>query len=157
MHHLVIAQVINHQPSCRLTALALSGASFPTQLMAPDSVNMVSHTSIKLSPSKDCLPWNRMTWPGPVTTASVRPDLQSWIMPFTMGACQVCGGGGVAPLSVVEVTWISKQYWVSGWLGVCLLARDWDGNAMGYYQMPPSPWGLLGHLVVWGYGPPSGW
>ena len=45
-----------------------------------------------------------------------------------MGTCQACGGGGVVPPSSVEVTWISKQYWVSGQSGVCLLTRDWNGE-----------------------------
>ena len=55
MHHLVMVWVINCQPSSRLTWLTLSWACLPTQLMAPDSVNMASHTSPKLNPSRDCL------------------------------------------------------------------------------------------------------
>ena len=57
MHHLVIASVINCKPSYKLTTLALSWACLQTQLMAPDSVNVASHASPKLSPSpRDCLP-----------------------------------------------------------------------------------------------------
>ena len=55
--HLVMAWAINHQPSHRLNALVLSLACLPTQLMAPDRVNMVSCASHKQSPSpRDCLP-----------------------------------------------------------------------------------------------------
>ena len=50
----VMVWVINHWPSPRLTGLVLSWACLPTQLMAPDSVNAVSHTSPDLSPSNDC-------------------------------------------------------------------------------------------------------
>ena len=46
---------------------------------------------------------------------SVMPDLPSQSMSSTMGTCQVCGGGGVAPPSLVKVTWISKQYQILGW------------------------------------------
>ena len=37
-------------------------------------------------------------------------------------------GGGVVPPSLVEITWISKQYQVSGRSGICLFTRDWDGE-----------------------------
>ena len=43
MHCSVMAWVINCQPSPKVTTLALSLACLPTQLMAPDSMNMASH------------------------------------------------------------------------------------------------------------------
>ena len=53
----VMAWEINHQPSPRLTRLVLSLACLPTQLMAPDSMNLVSHTSLRLNPSPNyCFP-----------------------------------------------------------------------------------------------------
>ena len=53
---LVMAWAFNHWLYYRLNALALSRACLPNQLMAPDSVNMVSCVSPKLSPSpRDCL------------------------------------------------------------------------------------------------------
>ena len=51
MYHSVIAWAINCHPSPKVTTLALSWACLPTQLMAPDSMNMASHTSPRLSPS----------------------------------------------------------------------------------------------------------
>ena len=46
-----------HQSSPRLTGLVLSWACLLTQLMAPDKVNMASHTLPKLSSSSnDCYP-----------------------------------------------------------------------------------------------------
>ena len=91
MHHLVMAWVINCWSSHKLTTLVLSWAYLPTQLMAPDSMNMASHASPKLSPSpRDHLPQNRMAQPGPFTTTSMRPDLPSQSMSSTTGVCQVC-------------------------------------------------------------------
>ena len=55
-HCLVMAWVIIHWPSWRDTALALSWACLPTQLMALDSMNVALHALPRLSPSKDCLP-----------------------------------------------------------------------------------------------------
>ena len=72
-----------------------------------------------------------MAQPGPVTTASVRPDLPSQSMSSTTGVCQACGGGGVVPPSLVEMTWTSKQYWISVQSGVCLLTGDWDSEWHG--------------------------
>ena len=94
-------------PSPRLTALVLSWACLPTQLMAPNSVNVASCNLPKLS-----LLLIIASQPGPVTTASVRPDLPSQGMSSTTGACQVYEGGGVVPLYLVEITCISKQYQV---------------------------------------------
>ena len=48
---LVLAWVINCQLLPRLTGLMLSWACLPTQLMAPDNVNVASHTSSRLNPS----------------------------------------------------------------------------------------------------------
>ena len=48
---LVMAWATNHQPSPRLTGLVLSWTFLPTQLMAPNNVNMASHTLPKVSPS----------------------------------------------------------------------------------------------------------
>ena len=47
----VMAWVISCQPSPRLASLALSWAGLLTQVMAPDNINTVSHTSPRLSPS----------------------------------------------------------------------------------------------------------
>ena len=69
-----------------------------------------------------------MAQPGPITTASVRPDLPSQGMSSTTGVCQVCEGSVVVPPFLVEITCISKQYRVSGQSGVCFFARDWDGE-----------------------------
>ena len=68
---------------------------------------------------------------GPVTAASVRLDLPSWTMSSTTGTCQACGGGGVVPPSLVEITCISKQYQVSGQSGVGFLAGHHDGEWEG--------------------------
>ena len=56
MHPLVMAWVIIHQPSPRLTRLSLSWACLPTQLMGPDSMNTASNALPTLSPSNDCHP-----------------------------------------------------------------------------------------------------
>ena len=57
MHPFVMVWAINHHPSPRLTRLTLSWACLPTQPMAPNSINMASHSLPKLSPSpKDHLP-----------------------------------------------------------------------------------------------------
>ena len=95
--------------------------------MAPDSISVASHTLPKLSPSpNDHHPWNRTAQPGPVNMASVRPFFPSHTMSSTIGACHACDGGGAALLSSVEITCISRQYQVSGWLG--FLTGDWDGD-----------------------------
>ena len=47
---------------------------------------------------------------------------------LTTGTCQACGGGGVVPQSLFEITWISKQYRVSGLSGIFLLTRNLDGE-----------------------------
>ena len=47
------------------------------------------------------------------------------------GASQACGGGGVIPPSLVEITCIFKQYQASDWSGVGFLASDWDGECDG--------------------------
>ena len=53
----VMAWGISYQPSPRFAGLALSWACLPTQLMAPDSINVESCTSPKVSPSpNDCCP-----------------------------------------------------------------------------------------------------
>ena len=72
-----------------------------------------------------------MAWPRPVNITSVRLDLPSQTMSSTMGTCQACGGGGIGSLSLVEVTFISKQYQVSGWSGMGFLTRDGDGDQDG--------------------------
>ena len=98
-----------------------------------------------------------MVQPGPVTTTSMRPDLPSQSMSSTMGACQACGIGGVVPQSSVEITWISRQYQVSGWSGIFFLARDWDG---GQDEVLPNASVSSGPLQPFGgvrFGPPSGW
>ena len=70
-----------------------------------------------------------MAQSGPITTASVRLGLPSQSMSSTTGACQVCGGGGVVPTSLVKITCISKQYHISGWSGAGFLTTgDWDGE-----------------------------
>ena len=57
MHCSVIAWAINCWLSCRLNGLALSWVCLATQLLAPDSVNMVSLVSPKFRPSpRDHLP-----------------------------------------------------------------------------------------------------
>ena len=67
-------------------------------------------------------------------------------------------GGGVVPPSSVEITSISKQYWVSGQSGVCFPTRDWDGE--WHEVLPKCLCHLQGHsgysVVWWGYGPLSG-
>ena len=52
-------------------------------------------------------------------------------MSSTINACHVWDGGGITLSSSVDFTCISKQYWVSGWLGVGFLAREWDGKRDG--------------------------
>ena len=51
MHPLVMAWAINCRPSPMLTGLVMSLACLPTQLVAPNSMNMMSHTSPRLSTS----------------------------------------------------------------------------------------------------------
>ena len=77
--------------------------------------------------------------PGPVTTASVKLDLPSWTMSSITGTCQACGGGGVALPSLVEVTCIFKQYWVSGQSVVSFLARE-----LGWWMW----WGATKCLLI---------
>ena len=92
-----------------------------------------------------------MAWPGPVTTASVRPDLPFQTRSSTTGTCQTCGGGGVVPPFLVEITCISKQYQVSGQLGVGFLAGDWDGEWEGVLQntyVSSGPFQLLSGIRV---------
>ena len=67
----------------------------------------------------------------PITITSVRPDLPSQSMCSTTGACQACGGGGVALPSLAKVTWIFKQYQVSWWSDISLLTGDQDGEHDG--------------------------
>ena len=129
---LVMAWAINYWPSPRLTGLGLRRACLQTQQMAPDKANEASFASPKLSPSPhDCHPENKMAWPELVTTAPVRLDLPSQTMSFTTGTCLACGGGGIIPPSLVEITCISKQYWVSEQSGVSFLTWDWDGEHDG--------------------------
>ena len=63
MHCPVMAWAINYQPSSKLTALVLSWASLPTQLIFPDSMNM----ALALCPSSVLLlktVFHRKGWPG---------------------------------------------------------------------------------------------
>ena len=63
--------------------------------------------------------------------ASIRPGLPSQTMSSTISTCHTWSGGGTALSSSVDITCISKQYWVSGQLGFGLLARDQDGEHDG--------------------------
>ena len=108
MHNSVMAWVINHQPSPRLTGFAMSWSCLPTQPMAPDSVNVASHALPKLSPPK--IAAHRTGWP--CLGQSLLLQL-GWIchprscLPQPVPArCM----GGVVPPSLVEITCISKQY-----------------------------------------------
>ena len=97
-----------------------------------------------------------MAQPGPITTVSVRPDLPSQSMSSTTGTYHACGGSGVVPPSSVKITWMSKQYQVSGQSGTCLLTGDWDGELEGV--LPDASISLalfwpLGGMRVW----PSVW
>ena len=94
-----------------------------------------------------------MAWPGPVTTASIRPALPFHTMFSTIGTCHVWDGGGAALSSLVEITCISRQYWVS-WQSV---SSPETGMVigMGCSQMPLDLQGCSGYLVGWGCGPLS--
>ena len=76
---------------------------------------------------KDCPTW-------PITTTSVRPVLAQHSISSTKGADQALDGGGTAPVSSVNVTFIPKQYLVLGWLGGSLLAGDQDSEWGGTAQ-----------------------
>ena len=69
--------------------------------MAPDSINMASHTLPKLILLLEIV-FHKIGWH--ITTASVRQDLLSESMSYTTGACKACRGGGVAPPSSVKIT-----------------------------------------------------
>ena len=121
--------------------------------MALDSVNAVSHAAHRLSYSpNDCHPWNRMAWPEPVTTASVWLDLPSQTMSSTTGACQACGGGGVVPQSLVEITCISKTIPSPWQSGDGFLIGDWDDEQEGVLpnaSASSGPFWPLGGVRVW--------
>ena len=57
---------------------------------------------------------------------AVGPALPSCTMSSTIGTWHAWAGGGAALSSSVEITYISRQYQVSGWSG--FLAGDWDGD-----------------------------
>ena len=123
-HHLVMAWAINCWPSHGPNALVLSWACLSTQLGAPHSVTTASHASPNLNPSpSNHLPQNR--------TPSVRPDLPSWSMSPPLAPARCVWGGGVAPPSLVKITWISKQYQVLGQSGISLFTGEWDGECDG--------------------------
>ena len=66
------------------------------------------------------------------------------------------GVGGVVPTSLIKITWISKQYWVTGWSGICLLTWDWDGECNGALldaSVSLGPFWPFGGVRVW----PSIW
>ena len=158
VHHSLMACAIICWPSHRLNALALSWACLPTQFMAPDSVNMVSWASPNLRPSpRDCLSYNRMAWPGPVTTASIRPDLPSQGMCSTTGTSQACGVVVQVPHLWLRSLEFPNNTESQGSEAFASLLRTGMVSGMGCYQTPPSLWGHFGHLVVWGCIPPSGW
>ena len=85
-------------------------------------------------------------------------------MSSTIGTYHPWHAGGIALSSSVEITCISKQYKVSGQLGVGFLARDWDGecdgalpNTSGSYRpfqplvgvrMWPSVWILISEFKL---------
>ena len=154
--HSVMAWVITHQPSCMVKGSVARYANLAMQVLAPVSVNAVSLTLPKLRPSpNDCLPQKRTAWPGPITMASVRPVLPWQSMYSTTGTIQAWGGGGVAPVSLVSVTCIPRQYLVSGWHN-SFLAGDQYGEWEGHCPMLPSLQGPFSLLIVWGCGPQSG-
>ena len=142
MYHLVMAWAINCWPSPRLTGLVLSCACLPTQLVAPNNMNVVFHTSPKLSPS---LEQDSPAW---ASHYCFRPDLPTHTMSSTTGTCQACGVVVLVPQSLVEITCISKQYQVSGQSGIGFLTRDWGGEWEGHYQMLLSLQSHSSHLVV---------
>ena len=69
--------------------------------------------------------------------ALVRPILQWWSMSSTRGTVEAWGGGGAAPVSLVNVTCIPRQCLVLGWLGNGFLARDQDGE--WEWALPDTP------------------
>ena len=92
-----------------------------------------------------------MAFLGPVTTASVRPVLPCQSMSSITGAIQTWGSRGAAPISLVRVTSIPRQYWVSGQPGNSCLAGDWDGEWEGALPDAPvssRPFWLLGGVRV---------
>ena len=70
--------------------------------------------------------------------ASIRPGLPSQTMSCTIGACHAWGSGGTNLSFSVDITCISKQYQVSGWLSFGFLARDQDGECDG--ALPNASW-----------------
>ena len=116
--------VITGQPSHIVKGSAARCADLPTQVPALVSVNVVSLTLPKLRPSpRDYLPQKRTALPRPITTASVRPVLLCHSMSSTIGAVQVWGSGGAAPLFLVKVMCIPRQYWVWGNQGIVTSQR----------------------------------
>ena len=69
---------------------------------------------------------------------------------------QAWDGGGTAPVSSVNVTWIPRQYLISGWLGSGLLAGDQDGKWEGNCLILLSLSGPFDFGTVHPCGPPSG-
>ena len=66
---------------------------------------------------------------------------------------------GTAPISLVNVTWIPRQYLILGWLGSGLPARDQDGEWWELPNTPVSsvsfqPWdGPSMQVSIWGFVP----
>ena len=78
--------------------------------------------------------------------ALVRPILAQRSTSSTKGAVQAWGSGGTAPVTLVNVTCISRQYLVLGWLGGGLLVGDQDGEQEG--ELPNAPISL-GSFQLW--------
>ena len=151
----VMAWAISHWPPPRLASLALSWAGLPTQVMAPDNVNVASRTLPRLSPSPNDH-HHRTGWSdlGLSLWLLYRPALPSHPMSSTICTCHAWAGGGAALLSLVKITCISRQCGVSGQLG--FLASDWVGDWDG--SLPNAsgssgPFQPLGGVRVW----PSFW
>ena len=88
--------------------------------------------------------------------ALVRPVLPWQSISSTKGTIQAWGGGGMAPVSLVNVTCIPRQCLVLGQLDDCFLARDQGGEwGMALPDTPISSGSLwpLDGMGVW----PSVW
>ena len=154
---LVMAWMINCQPSSRHTGSALIWACLPTKAMAPDNVNATSLASPRLSPSpNNHHPYNRTAWPRPETRSSVKqlchlkPCLP-WLAPA---------------MHEVVVALLSHLQWrlpvfpnnTNSQASQVLVSFPETGmvNVMGCFQIPL---GLPDHFAAWWSegGPQSGY
>ena len=121
----------------------------PTQLMAPDSLNVMSHPAQAKSLLLEIV-FHKTGWLnlGPSLLLLLDQICCLKTPSSTTGTCQTCGDHGVVPPSSVEIIWISKQYQVSGNQAFASQLATGMVNGTGCHQMTPSLWGHSSCSVV---------